>query len=345
MFPGLINPNRNNPANPNLVAGVTAASVERPAGFWLALGIDILAVLTALSVGTLYFRWIEKGGGLAWLIALTALLSLLLFFGSLFTLSKKRRLLIAILAAAGLVAAFYSVPLRFWLAVFGVIALFLLWAEAQSGELIRNSLTFRYPRIASAYFNKLITGLVLAAVLLFLPFFSADRAFFSPDGFRSFFLSLEGAVNNFYLNLQLDGTIADFAESVAAEKLAGNPAYTQLLPAAKDSALIESRNQILESLRQLLQMPIEPEESTTQVFYRYSLNTVDYWQDRFGGRFLAIWGILLFIVIRGFGFVFYVVTAGLGYFLLQILLAMDVYSIVGESAVKETLVYGIGRKR
>lgn len=310
--------------------------VAQPAGFVTSIVIDVAGLFGALAFSYFYQSYLG-GGSLVAVVAAAIFFAVASIFGMLLIRDTGRRLGVLALQVVALFAFFYDESFAFLLPIGASTFLFLAWGDIMSREEKKNAIEIKFLRIVRPFLNKFVTGLALAAVLLYLPRWDAERSFFSPQNFDSVFAISAQVANQFYQEIHFTGNFKSFAESLVRFQFQSNNAYKQLVPAAQDKIVEEERGKMIDELQRALGVRVRESQSTSSVFYEYLIQRLSGWRDSFGERFLAAWAIVVFFIIRGFGFFFGTIAGGVAFFVYQLMLAIGVVHIVGESRTKEIL--------
>jgi hypothetical protein len=122
-------------------------------------------------------------------------------------------------------------------------------------------------------------------------------------------------------------------------KLENNADYKNLSPAAQEKAMSEARVEMVKNLGKILDLEITGGESLSSVFYRYSKDIFTGWQEKFGSGFAIAWGIAMFVILKGFGTIFFAVAALVSFVIYELLLAFNVIHVRGENKSQETVDY------
>lgn len=310
--------------------------VARPAGFAISFLLDAAALLGAAAFG-FFYRSHLGGGSIGPVLIAATFFAVASIFCMLLIRSMSRRFGAIALQVIALLGFFYDEPFAFLLPVGLSVFFFLAWGEMASRDEQKNSLEIKFFRITRPFLNKFITGLALFSVLLYLPHWDAERSFFSPQNFDGVFAGAAQVANQFYQEINFTGSFGDFAESLVKFQFQSNNTYKQLLPAAQDQIVVQERGKMIDELQKSLGVEVRENQSTSSVFYDYLIQRLNGWRDSFGERFLAAWAIVVFFLLRGFGFFFSAIAGGIAFFIYQLLLALGLVHIVGESRMKEVL--------
>jgi hypothetical protein len=343
MIPGLINPNRSQTPSrverENLIRQVNAETIGRPPGFWTSIILDAVAVLAAVASSWLYRGFLIGEASVVVLLIAVGVFSVVSVFQALLARSQSRRILILLLETIALVGFFYDLPLKYLAPVAAGGFLFFFWGEIATEREVENSLEIKFFSAIKPQLNRIITALSLLAVLLYLPQWNAEQSFLSRKTFDGAYVWATNLVHNFYGELRFQGSIGEFAESFVRFQYAGNNTFNQLLPAAQDKIVSDARAQVLSDLEAKAKIQVNESDPANLVAYRYFIQQFNNWKETFGAKFLLAWALIAFLVLRGFGFLFYIVIGFLAYCTYQVLLATNVIKVVGESRMKEAIEY------
>ena len=325
------------PQRQNLIEQATVETISRPSGFYRGIFLDIFTVASALGVGFFYKIYLAKQVAL-W----TPLLSLVIFsiFSTLEIFLIKnwsRRFLVIILEVAALIGFFYAEPLKLVLSIAGLTLFFLLWGEASSRREAGNLMEVRFFKTAKTQLNKVVTAVAIIGVFLYLPHSTPQDILFSPAGFDKFFDLAAGAASKFYPKFRFTSSFGDLAKDIASSQLAKNADFSKITPAEQVKALEDASDKIIKDLGRTLKITIASEEKTSKVFYNLIVNNLEGLKNKFGNQFLIVWGIILFITVRGVGSIFAWFAALFSFFFYQMLLGFNVVRVVGESRTHEVV--------
>ena len=335
-MPGTLNPL----TTQNLIRQVSTDEVTRPSGFWASIILDSLTVASALGGGFAYFRFLNHGTWLGWTLAALAFFAMFSLFGMLLSRGTLRRTLVLGAATVAFAAPFFYVGFFFLFASAAACFGFLVWGDITSRWEMNNMIDLRFFQAVRPHLNRTITALALLGVLLYLPQQQArGGSFIGPEKFEGIFNWATGTAGRMYPDLALNGSVGDFAKSLATLKMRGDATFFQLLPVLREKEIARLSEQILADLGETMKQQIKPADPMNSIAYRYFIRTLDDWSVKFGQQFLVAWAIVMFFIVRSLGLFFYILVGIVSYFVYQTLLATNVVRIIGENTTKETLDY------
>ncbi|MBI2033954.1 MAG: hypothetical protein HYT13_02550 [Candidatus Liptonbacteria bacterium] len=325
------------PQRQNLIEQITTERISRPSGFYRGIFLDIFTVASALGVGFFYKIYLAKQVAL-WVPLLS--LGLFSIFSTLeiyLIKSWGRRFFIILLEVAALVGFFYDQSLKLVIIIAALTLFFLLWGEASSRGQVENLMEIRFFKTARTQLNKVVTAVAIIGVFLYLPHSNAEDILFSPASFDKFFDWAAGAASSFYPKFRFTSSFGDLASDIARSQLAKNADFSKITPAERAKAIEDASDKIIKDLGRTLKITIAPTEKTSKVFYNLIVNNLEELKNKFGNRFLIVWGIVLFIAVRGVGSIFAWFAALFSFFFYQMLLGFNVVRVIGESRTHEVL--------
>ncbi len=335
-----INPLSRIPA-PNLANQVVPEKVTRPAGFWKSAAMDVLVVLSATGFSFLLFGF--YAGRISWIWLLLGFTFLLLCsaFEWLLTPDRGRRFFVMLLSALGLVSWFFmSEPFVFVASTAGVAFIFMFLGDMTARGRMANSVEFKFSQAIAPQMNRYLTGILLAAVLLYLPQWNAENSFLSRSAFHSLYNATAGFGEKYYLGeVKLTGNVSQFAKTFADYNFRSTPGYLALPLASRARAADEASGRIIEGFSQMIGQSIEPNEPMHAVFYNFMISKMNDWQDKFQSQFLFVWGVAVFFLLRGLAAVYYLLVIAIAFVVYQMLLGMNFIRVTGESCTREVVEY------
>jgi len=247
------------------------------------------------------------------------------------------RIGILILQVAALLAPFYLFDLKILVASALIVFICLMAGHLQGRSELAHSTTVRFFRSTHGVVAKTVTASLLVAIILYLPMANPGTVFVSEPIFSGFFNWAAGLVGNFYPTISLAGTFDDFAQSIAKEEFAGNPAF-EAMPATDQAAAVSAAaSQFEGNLSKSFGVTLSPASSTSDVAYNVIKSMLEGWSERFAVWFTAGWAVALFLVLRSIG----VIAVWIGQFfamiVYELLLSAGIIRIVEEPQTKEVI--------
>ncbi len=322
--------------NQNLVENLVTPRIIRPKGYFKALALDVAAVLAAFFMSYAFKLYLAEQASLTLVISILGLWALISILRTLTTRTLGRRALVALLQTAALLVIFLGIPLQFLLLIAAGVFIFLFWGEASAFTELTQSLEVRFFRTTRAHVNRLVTAAIIFTLFIYIAT-NSQNLFVSEKSFTKVYGLTAEAVKNSYPDLRLDSTFRTFAESVARRELAKRPEYAELNTPMKEAALAKATDESMAQIRETLKLSAGGDEQMSSVFYNFFRSTMEGWQKTFGKAFVAIWVIILFLILKGFGTLFYLGVGLIGYLLYQGLIVLNVIHIIGESRSREVI--------
>jgi len=248
-----------------------------------------------------------------------------------------RRFFILVLEAVALLSFFFKEPLELLLIIGFLIIVFLFWGEASSRSEVRNSVEIRFFKTVGPLVKKTITALSLLIVLVYLPQWSKGNNLISKGWFETAIVSSVRIAESFYPELNFHSNVRDFSSSLAQYELKGNDLFKNMSPSMQKQNLDQITEQVVGSINKYAGMNLSGKETIGDVLYAVVDSTVERWRVSFGNWFLFAWALALFLSIRGFGALFWWAAAFLGFCAYELLVALNILHIRGESVARETL--------
>lgn len=326
----------------NLIRQVPAERVIRPQGFYKSIVLDALTVAAAAGLGFGYMKYLE--GSVSYLVPLGVLVPFLVLSALACVLAKnlERRLAILALQAIGLVAFFGGTHETRSLAIAGVVLFVLFaWGELAARRELNNGLSIRFFRVVRPQIGKVLTGIILAGILLYLPRWSPETSFFSEDRFRRIFEWVARGLEQVYPEVRLTATVEEFSKSIARADLEKEPGFSNLPLVLQEELVAETAESVLNRLHDGLSRPFDDGASiqVSSLFYDALKATIDRWQQNFGRWFQVVWVIVVFVIARSIGAIAGIAVALVTFVCYEMLLAIDAIHVVSESRAHEVVKY------
>lgn len=321
----------------NLVRQVNAESPTRKPGFYKPLVFDALTVVSAVVLGYMYRAYLLGNYGLTPVLFAAGVFLIFSALQLFFTKYLWRRFLVLILQGGGIFLFFYNYDYRF----IGVAAAFFLvlpfFGEILGRRELENSMEVRFFRTARPVLAKWTTALVVIAIIFYLPQWDAERSFVSKSNFQVFYDWAAGLAGSLYPNIKFDSSFGELAAGFAEFQLKKDPAFAGLPPYAKEQAVQETAQGVAERLSEALGSPLDAKAGVGDILYNFIVNLLGGWRERFGDLFLWAWGLAIFLMLRGFGAIFYWIVGFFAFVIYQILVASNFVHIIGETRTKEVI--------
>jgi hypothetical protein len=312
-----------------------------PKGFFKLLVFDLFEILLAFVCGFVFRKFLADEVSMYAVLAAAALWFAVSAFSALLTTSALRRFSVIVLNAAAFLILFRHYNTAVLAAAAAIIILFFFWGDLDARSQYANALKFRFNLFGRLKFGKMLTGLLLAAIILYIPSLKNGKPLLSEKSFDAVYASTATTMKAVYPAIDLNGNVGAFSRYMARESLSrGNPEFASFTPDVQDKMIDEAAVEVRKQAGNILNLTLDTEEPLRQVFYKYMNGMLQNSRESFGASFDVLWGLLLFVLIRGIG-VFFVWAAGLVSFLVyQGLLATGVLAVAAESQSKETVIFG-----
>jgi len=326
------------PNNQNLARQVNAepSMFARPE-FYKPLIFDAVGILLALATGYGYAQYLS--GQLSWSVLffiLTAFASVSAL-QTLFIKSFKRGLVVSVLKVIAILVFFITSGIEILSLAAAASLLFVLWGNVSGRSEMKSRLKIKFLKVAQLVLQKFTTALALMFVILYLPRVGGVSALIPADGFRSFFDSTARAVNNFYPQINLTSSVDNFARSIAEEGLQNSGAWNSIAASGENTVLAQTSSQMVSAMAEKLGINLSGRENLSDVLYNFVNGILNKWRGASEYWFVIGWAIMIFIVLRGFGTVFYWLAGFVAFLLYQILLATGFVRIEGEAKMQEII--------
>lgn len=323
----------------NLLNQVSSVQIARTPGFYKSIALDALTVLSALLAG-----WVSRGfilgtfGYAALLASITAFMMLALL-STLFTEWFGRRSFIVILECIALLAFFAQEETRAFGMALGILLFFLFWGELSARMEIHNGFQLRFFRIARQNFSKLATGIILAYLVLSYPYLNRENALVPRAALSGTFDWAGGVVRQFYNDINIKAPIRDVVRKILEINFNQDPSYRALDNPEKENLISMKTNEFILSIGGSLGYAIEAEKTLEEITYEILTKTLNDLKGRFGSAFFVGWVVVIFLVVRSLGTIFYWFVSGVAFLAYQALLAFNFIRIVNEPRSQEVLEY------
>ena len=324
----------------NFVAQVPTEEIVRTSGFYLSLALDVLTIALALWVGLLY-QELLVGGGSLWNIALVATgFGACLSLGLYLTKHAMRRAIVIASAIVGLfVFTLSPLTVSFAGIAVPVSLLLILWGEALGRARIANSLHIRFIHGAQPLLAKTMMALIASGLILFIPYWTPARAFFSQSVFESTFKIATAVVHRFYREITFTGTLDDLEASLARYQLSTRPFSVIDYPTTEEVVRATTEAIKADFSKALRIDPSEGKQPLSKVLYEVALRTFGDFEKQFGSWFLGIWLLIMFFALRAVGIVLSWIAGAVAYLFFQLFLVAKIIRFRGETETQEIVEY------
>jgi hypothetical protein len=323
--------------NRNLLSQVPKKRFQISPAVVKSFALDLVSLVSVFVMG-LFFRKFLAGEGNLYLTVIAA--AVFIAISSLNTLLKKdfiHRSVVVVLEALVFSVMFWGLPFWVLLSTFLVVLIMSLWGAVSGRAEMENSLEVKFFRVTQKPLSRTITALSIVAILLYVPKWQDKADFISEKAFDSMFSTSKNVAGRLYPEFNFNSDMNALAESLAQTKLNENSQYQLLPPAVKAEVAKKTSSEVVKSLGENLGLQLTGTEDIATVLYKYILRLLESWRTKLGGAFLVLWGITVFLFIRGIGtFVGYFV-AFFAYVIYHILLSADFIKIESELQAKEVV--------
>jgi hypothetical protein len=324
--------------NQNLLTQVKPVATPRPKGFFALILLEALIVCLAGGFGYTVLKYLNGEIPFLWMIAAALVFLAISPFVMLLATSTRRRLLVIALETAAFLGPFYTISPGVLAAAAAAIFLFSVGGDLSARQEMDNHLTISYMGIAHRKTAKMFTGLLLAGIILTLPQWRSSALPIPEKQFRALYDQTLHTFRKAYPGVNLESTVQEFAEDISRKQLEKEENFDQLTNAAKEGAIRDASKMQIEGFTKNLSFEVKGDMKVSDVLYIYITGFISNWKAGLGDSFVFIWAVILFLFLRGLGFLLIWTSLILGGFIYQLCFAFGVVAIVGEPATKERLI-------
>ncbi len=319
----------------NLIKQVSSERLNLPSAFWKMLALDALLIISAWWLGNSYANYIA-GNGFGILLPFSAFVLFAIFsiLATILIPNFRHRFFVLVLEIVAILVSFMNAPATAVEIVGGFLFVLLLWGIILARSEARNSLALRFFRIMHCELGKMLTAVSLAAIILYIPSWNQKNIFVSQNIFRGMYSSFAGVAHNFFPEYNMNGTVQDLAQSIAIAQLKANAGFGALPLSAKDVAVGQIADAIVSGLKNV-SPEITADEPVANATYDAIVATLTNWKNKFGSAFLVAWGIIFFFIVRSIAAVLGLVINFLGFLVYEVLIALNIVRVSGESRTRE----------
>jgi hypothetical protein len=323
----------------NLIKQVEPYIPMRRASAWQPWLMDVLAVASALSVSYVYKRFLDGTLDYSWLIAAATVFAVLSILQVLFTRSLRHRAGVVLFEVVALLGMFYKDDPRF-LGIAGALSfLFLFWGDAMGHAELEETLEISFFRVARPPLKKITTALLLFFIVIYLPQLNDTNTFISEANFQMLYNWGANYIAGFYPEVNFSTSFGKFSEGIARMELKNSPAFQNLSPTEEESAVQQTGTDLVKSVGKSFDMTLTGNELASDVIYNLILKLLNNWRIRAGSLFAFGWAIVVFLILRGLGVIFYLFVGVVSFLVYQVLLASNFVHIIGETRTHEVIEY------
>lgn len=324
----------------NLISQSKIRPLDKPAGFYKSIVLDVLTVATAGLFGFAYYRYLTADLSVWWLLGAVAAWCLMSVFQLFLQRKTMRRLIIMALEVIGLLFFFYRDRASILAVAAAVVYLFLMWGYFASQSILDNGIEIQFFRITAALLGKLVTAALIFMILIYVPQFNQNSVFISRQSFRKFFDWSAGLINDIYPNVSANSTFATFAQSVATTEVQNNPNFQNLSPDEQSSTISQETTQFESNFGMSTSgQPLAPSAPASDAFYNFIVGMLQAWQSSGPTWFLIGWAVVLFLSLRTLGILFVWATQFIALIFYELFLATGFMKIFESTQTRETIGY------
>lgn len=291
-----------------------------------------------LVMGVVYgyfFNSVLSGGAIGYPLVFAALFTASMLMSAI--LIKDKKILSLAFAASFIGVSLMSIrvfSIQYIIAIF-VSLIVLIFAGLRAGKIAESSLKFDLGKIARAFVPLAVTSLAILASVIYTSSFISTEFIISDESFRGLVTPFEYLAKGYIPNFSLDMTVP---EVIRATIDAHPPAELKgVSKDAKDKFLRESEGQMISAISATLQVSVSREDSVLGALNRAANSNVKKIPDDFRIAALIAFGFLIFLSIKGFGFIFYFPVLFLAWLIYRSLLAAGFARVIEEDAKREIL--------
>src|SRR5581483_3751648 len=130
-----------------------------------------------------------------------------------------------------------------------------------------------------------------------------------------------------------------FAESIVQPDLSTSPFYQKLSAPEQASTTAMAVSQFIASYTNRFKVEASSSTPAESVFYDTIVEMFRSLRDRLQGWFYALWGLILFLIVRGVGVILVWITQFLSLMVYEAMVASGFMKVVQHPATKETVEY------
>jgi hypothetical protein len=303
--------------------------------FWKLVIFDTVSILLAAALGYGCLLYFSGGVNFILFASAAALFLVMSFFSHLFARERRHRMASACLQIFAFLVFFYSVEMPALLSALGILVVFYLFAQYSANSVFENSLKFKFGSVARAYMKKIFIGFALAAIVLYLPQWNSNNVFIPQPKFQQWYDGLASLSQKFYVGVDLTASVGTFAESIVGAQLSTNSQFRALPLAQQKDVLQKGVQELMINMSKSLGFKLTADMSLSESFYRYLVNLFASFKNQFGGSFLAVWAVVLFVIVWSTGTLLMWLVVLAGYLLFELFSAFNIVHMGGETRTKE----------
>lgn len=321
----------------NFAKQVPVEKTRRPAGFYKQIAFDAATIIAALWFSFAYSQFLDGTTPLPILIVIAIIFSILSSIQAFLPQTLKRRTSIIVIEIIALLAFFPTSPYLSYL--IPLLFVFFLWGEISARQELKNSLRIRFFKTSLKQLSKVLTGITLLAVIIYLPQLDASKISVPESGFNTFFKIFTSITHKIYPEINLELTVGEVARDIAELKLKGNLDYLKLDFNSKENSIQTGANEIIKQLSEGLSSNIKSDQPASDLLYTLTTSTLEDWRNRLGDVFIIGWIIILFFLVKSLMVLIGWFSALIAYFIFQSLQSTNFIHAIGENSMQEVIEY------
>jgi hypothetical protein len=298
----------------------------------------VLAVLSAAFFGFSYYGYLTRGYSVWMLLGSLLLFAAFSVLEAFLAKYTRRAILVVFLQSVATVAFFWRVDWRVLAVTWGVVFVFLAWGYVSGKWRLANSIEIPFFGASGTTLGKFTTGILIFMILIYVPQLSSGNVLvISQKSFGTFFDWAASIVNDFYPSVSLDGTFANFSNSLATMELQNNPSFQSLSPDEQNAAITQQTQQFESAFIGNATGTIATSSPASDAFYNVFRGMANAWQSESGGWFIVGWIAVIFIALRSVGIVFNWLAQFVTLVFYELLLATGFMKIREEEHIREVI--------
>ncbi|MEK7138035.1 MAG: hypothetical protein AAB787_00860 [Patescibacteria group bacterium] len=321
----------------NFVREYKFESTKRPSSFYKTIALHVLTVAAAFIFGLLYWKYLNGNAGI--FVALASLVIYLVFTSLEVILIKNLRVrsIIIGLEVIAPVLLFLKTPIGILGTAILTLAIMAILGEITARKKMSNSIKPSYIKITRSKTTRMVTAISLLVILLYAPRLDENGNIISEGVFDRIFQQVVGVTNKIYPTLNFEQSVSEFAESLANQSLRKNEQFLELDQTNQSTSIAQSGTKIIEDLEKSLKVDINPSEKLSDVAYFVVQNKLSSLQESLKDQFRFGWLIILFFIIRSFGFLITLIVSAITEGLIQLMVSVNFVHVLGENRTKESV--------
>jgi hypothetical protein len=327
------------PQNQNLINPSKISTAQHRPGFWRALCLDAVAVLSAALFGYCYYRYLTQGWSVWFLFAALTFFGVASVMEVFLSKGGWRSILIILLEVAAMLGFFWRDDAMVLGIIAAIMIVMLIWGQVSARAQVRNGIEIPFFGASGNVLGKFTTAVLLFMILAYVPQIAGNALIVSQQSFRTFFDWTSGLVNSFYPELSLNGSFGDFAQSVSKMELANNPSFQSLNTAQQNIALQQATTQFTQNFLEDASGTVATSSPASDAFYNVLNGVLSAWQSQSSGWFDIGWVTVLFIGLRTLGILFVWFAQFVCLIFYELLLASGFMKISEEPHSREVIGY------